>query len=130
MTGTSRIAIVLLAALAAALGIALVWMATMDDDGMMSGTTGSGMGTGFMGMMSAMGTMNTDAMQARMREVLGDSDYDAMLRHMAEHRAGMGMNYGPGAEGAMHRMMDGMMSQMGMFGPVTPSTTITPAATP
>lgn len=66
----------------------------------------------YMGMMSAMGRMDSDDMLAGMRSVLGDQDYQQMLAHMAAHRAGGAMRDDSDIDGMMHRMMDGMMQQM------------------
>ena len=66
----------------------------------------------YMGMMGAMGRMDSDDMLERMRSILGEQDYQQMLAHMAAHRAGGAMRDDAGIDGMMHRMMDGMMQQM------------------
>ncbi|MGD9933418.1 MAG: hypothetical protein AB7T37_06840 [Dehalococcoidia bacterium] len=93
------------AGLALALGIAL---ARDSDD---SVTMRPGM-NGYAGMMGALAMMDTDTMLQRMREVLGDDGYQAMLDHMQAHRNGTASEAVPGVDGMMHRLMDGMMSMM------------------
>jgi hypothetical protein len=66
----------------------------------------------YMGMMDAMGRMDSDDMLERMQSILGTEGYDAMLAHMAEHRSGTAMAPGAGMDGMMHTMMEGMMDQM------------------
>jgi len=94
-----------LAVLAIALAVAL---SSDDDDGMghMNQTNG------YMGMMQAMGNMDSDRMLADMREVLGPEGYQRMLDHMAEHRKGGHMAGNGSMDSMMHQMMDGMMQQM------------------
>jgi hypothetical protein len=65
-----------------------------------------------MGMMQAMGDMDSDRMLTGMREVLGPDRYQRMLEHIAEHRKGGSMTGSAGMDGMMHQMMDGMMQQM------------------
>jgi hypothetical protein len=60
--------------------------------------------------MQAMGNMDSDEMLARMRAILAPEGSEQMLDHMAEHRGGGGA--GPGMDGMMHQLMDGMMQQM------------------
>ncbi len=93
-------------ALAVALGVVL---ATGDDS---SNDDAHVSGNGYAGMMGAMAGMDSDAMLERMREVLGDAGYAAMLQHMADHRDGTAGSMAPGIDGMMHEMMDGMMSMM------------------
>lgn len=80
--------------------------ATSDDDHM------GRVNNDYMGMMGAMGRMDSDDMLARMHSILGEQDYQQMLAHMAAHRAGGAMGDDAGINGMMHRMMDGMMQQM------------------
>ncbi len=96
---------VAVAGLALALGIAL---ARDNDD---SPSMRPGM-NGYAGMMGAMAMMDTETMLERMREVLGDDGYQAMLDHMQAHRNGTAGDTLPGVDGMMHRLMDGMMSMM------------------
>lgn len=65
-----------------------------------------------MGMMQAMGRMDSDEMLSRMEGILGPERYQAMVTHTAEHRRGTAMTPGSGIDGMMHMMMDGMMNQM------------------
>jgi hypothetical protein len=106
--------------LSIALGVSLA----NDDDGMVDDHQAmmTGQGSGYTGMLDAMGHMDADAMHARMRAVLGEGGYAQMLQHMADHQAGEGA-VGPGMDGMMHQMMDGMMGHMGMFGTSTPTPT-------
>ena len=92
-------------ALAITLGIVLA----TDDDGAGGNHP---MGDGYAGMMGAMATMDPDEMLERMREVLGEDGYEAMLAHMQEHQAGTAGPVAPGVDGMMHEMMDGMMSML------------------
>lgn len=93
------------AGLSLALGLAL---AGDDDD---SAAMRPGM-SGYAGMMGAMAQMDSETMLQRMREVLGEDGYQAMLAHMAAHRNGTAGDTAPGIDGMMHRLMDGMMSMM------------------
>jgi hypothetical protein len=68
-------------------------------------------GNGYMGMMQAMGNMDSDQMLARMKDILGPDGYQKMLDHMAQHRQGQASG-SPSIDGMMHQMMDGMMQQM------------------
>ena len=72
---------------------------------------GSTSGHGYMGVMQAMGNMNSDQMLARMKEVLGPDAYQMMLDHMAQHRQGQAAGNST-VDGMMHQMMDGMMQEM------------------
>lgn len=98
-----------LAATVIVLAIALV-VVVGDDDG--STAMHGGITNPSMGMMRAMGSMDSDAMLTHMRDVLGNDGYQRMLKHMHEHRAGGPMAGDPGIDGMMHQMMDGMMQQM------------------
>ena len=80
-----------------------------EDDGMMTGAAASG---SYMGMMQAMGSMDSDAMLTHMREVLGEDGYQEMLQHLSAHRSGGPMTSTPKIDTLMHQMMDGMMQQM------------------
>ena len=66
----------------------------------------------YMVMMDAMGRMDSDEMLGRMEDILGPERYQAMVKHMAEHRQGTAATPGSGIDGMMHTMMDGMMNQM------------------
>jgi hypothetical protein len=66
----------------------------------------------FLGMMGAMGGLDTDDMLGHMGEVLNDEDYALMLEHMEEHREGDATGNASGVDGMMHRMMDGMLGHM------------------
>jgi putative AlgH/UPF0301 family transcriptional regulator len=65
-----------------------------------------------MGMMQAMGNMDSDRMLVAMKEVLGPEAYQRMLDHIAEHRKGGAMAGNAGMDSMMHQMMDDMMQQM------------------
>jgi hypothetical protein len=71
-------------------------------------------GSGYMGMMASFGDMNSAAMLARMKEVLGDSAYQQMLQHMQADRSGANPADDPAIDQMMHRIMDGMLGQMPM----------------
>ena len=106
MNQQAKIIIGALSALAIVLVIGLVVSLAMDDDDMdMNGNHS-------MGMMQAMGNMDSDAMLKHMREVLGEDGYQRMLGHMREHRNGVSTPSGSSVDDMMHRMMDGMMQQM------------------
>ena len=81
-----------------------------------------------MGMMQAMGDMDSDAMLVRMREVLGEDGNQRMLTHMQDHRSGMpSRGASPDVDGLMHQLMDGMMQQMpDDDGHRMPHTSVTP----
>jgi hypothetical protein len=93
-----------------ALAVALAVVLATDDDG--ADDDVHAMGNGYAGMMGAMAMMDSDAMLERMREVLGEDGYEAMLQHMQDHRDGSAGAMGPGADGMMHQLMDGMLSMM------------------
>ena len=96
-----------IAVLTVALGVALI--DGHDDDGMMMGGRGN---DNYMGMMQAMGRMESDQMLQMMRSVLGEEAFKRMQQHMAEHRGGMPSIYDNSPGGMMHQMMDGMMQRM------------------
>lgn len=102
--------LVVVVGLGVALGVAL---ATGDAEG--SNGTGHRMesdsGDGFMGMMDAMGDMDSGTFAEHMRDVLGDDGFGRMLDHMREHRDGGPMTGDP-AINDMIQMMDGMMEHM------------------
>lgn len=116
MNTTAKAVIGLLATAVIALGITLgVVIASdngdgdgvtmMDRDGMMNG------GDSFMGMMTSMGSGDSEQMLRHMRDILGEDGYERMMGHFQDH--GEGMMTGDGAlDGMMHRMMDGMMQHL------------------
>lgn len=114
-----------------------VLAATRDGgDGAGMGMMGSSpAGNDYMGMMRAMGGMDSGAMLQNMRGVLGDQAYQQMLDHFQQHRAGGPMTGNAGIDAMMHGMMDGMLQQMPMDrgnmmpgpGMMTPSASPTPA---
>ena len=111
MTSQAKVIIAGFAALSVALAIALgVALATDDgaDDALSMGRGDDG----YMGMMQAFGRMDPDEMLTMMHSVLGPDDYDEMLGHFAQHRAGTQMPHGSGIDGMMHRMMDGFFERM------------------
>ena len=69
-------------------------------------------GDGSMGMMDAMGDMDSSAFAEHMRDVLGEDGFGRMLDHMREHRAGGPMTGDPTIDDMTHRMMYGMMEHM------------------
>ena len=103
--------------LAVALGVVMV----SDHDNRMDGSMAGG--SGYAGMMGAMGTMDSGAMLQHMKEVLGDDAYARMLQHMQDHKSGAMPAMGS-VDQMMHSMMDGMMGQMGLI--PTPTATPTP----
>ncbi len=136
MSKTTRILIGLLVVAVVGLGAALGVVLAKDDDATVINGNGAMMGsasTGYLGMMQAMGAMDSDTMLARMHEVLGDDVYARMMAHMQLHQAGQGMQGDPSIDSMMHQMMDGMMSQMphdmnGLL-PVPSTTAPAPTAT-
>ncbi|TAK75794.1 MAG: hypothetical protein EPO16_08400 [Dehalococcoidia bacterium] len=128
MDTRARAIVGVLGATVIVLAVALVVVIARDDDGstaMHGGTT-----TPSMGMMRAMGNMDSDAMLTHMRDVLGNDGYQRMLKHMQGHRAGGPMAGDPAIDGMMHQMMDGMMQQMpDDSGGMMPRATGTPTAT-
>jgi hypothetical protein len=115
MNTQARIFIGGLLAAVVALGVALgIVLAT--DDGGGNGTASphvTNNGDSFMGMMSAMGAMDSDAMLQRMRDVLGEEGYQRMLTHFREHQNGTATT-NPAIDEMMHQMMDGMLQHMPM----------------
>lgn len=120
-------------ALCVALAVAL---ANSGDDGSRASNR-SGDRDAYVGMMGAMGAMDSDAMLGHMRAVLGDDAYARMLDHLDAHKQGATMVPDSDVDQMMHAMMDGMMEHLqsnggGMMGSggnrhhVTPS----PAASP
>jgi hypothetical protein len=103
------VAITVLGVATMALAVALGVVLATDDDG---NRDDHPMATGYGGMMGAMAAMDSDGMLERMREILGEDGYRAMLGHMQEHKAGAAGPMAPGVDGMMHQMMDGMMSMM------------------
>jgi hypothetical protein len=99
-----------------ALGVVLgIVLATDDGDG--NGTTSPDVtdnGDGFMGMMAAMATMDSDAMLQRMHDVLGEEGYQRMLTHFRDHQNGTATTPDSAIDQMMHQMMDGMMQHMPM----------------
>lgn len=114
MTAQTRIIAGGLLAAVVALGVVLgVVLATDDGDG--DGATSPHVtdnGDGFIGMLAAMGAMDSDTMLQHMRDVLGEDGYQRMLSHFQEHRDGGPMTGDPEVDDMMHRMMDGMMQHM------------------
>ena len=115
MKTRTTIAIGGLLAVVVGLGVALgVVLATDDAEG--SNGTGHRMdsyrGDGSMGMMDAMGDMDSGAFVEQMRDVLGEDGFGRMLDHMRQHRDGGPMTGDPAANDMTHRMMDGMMEHM------------------
>jgi len=104
----AKLIIAALTVLVVVLAIGLVVSLAMDDDEMDTNMNGNQS----MGMMQAMGDMDSDAMLGHMREVLGEDGHQRMLGHMREHRNGTAMPSGSSIDDMMHRMMDGMMQQM------------------
>lgn len=82
--------------------------------GGMSGMSGMPMNTNdpYVGMMQAMGGMNSDAMLAHMRDVLGEEGYRRMQDHWRNHRASGPMTGDPAVDEMMHQMMDSVMQRM------------------
>lgn len=95
----------------AGLGVALGIVLATDEDGDDGGRM-MGQGQGIPGMMSAMADMDSDAMLAHMKEVLGDDGYQRMRQHFQDHRSGGPMTNMTNIDEMMHAMMDGMMAEM------------------
>jgi hypothetical protein len=91
------------AILSVALGVVLI---NGDDHHVNAGNDG------YMGMMQAMGRMDSEQMLSMMRSVLGNESYQRMVDHIAEHRNGTQSTYDNSPSGMMHQMMDGMMQRM------------------
>ena len=108
----SRISIAVISILAVStvgLAVALGVVLASDDDGR---DNDHRMAAGYAGMMGAMEMMDSEAMLERMREILGEERYAAVLEHMQAHRNGTAEAHPSGVDGMMHEMMDGMMSMM------------------
>lgn len=110
MDRRARAIIAGLSAVVVALVVALFIVAANagDDDGMAD----HAMGNSYMGMMQAMGEMDSDTMLNHMREVLEQDGYQRMLQHFQDHRNGRSASGDTAVDAMMHRMMDGMMQQM------------------
>ena len=107
-----RVIIGALVGVSAALAVALaVVIATGDGDESVVGghMTGS---DSYVGMMQAMGGMDSDAMLTHMRTVLGEDGYRRMLDHWRNHSSGGPMTGNAGVDAMMHQMMDSMMQRM------------------
>ena len=102
----TRTIIGVLSAAVIGLGIALGVALADDDepDGHMMDD-----GQGFAGMMSAMASLDSDAMLAHMKEVLGEDGFNRMQDHF---RGGTPMAGMTEIDEMMHKMMDGMMAEM------------------
>lgn len=112
MNNQAKIVIGAMAALAAILAVGLA-VSLASDDGMgMGGGMSMSDANHSMGMMQAMGDMDSDAVLEHMRQVLGEDGYQRMLAHMQDHRNGGEMPSGASIDDMMHRMMDGMMQQL------------------
>lgn len=68
-------------------------------------------GDSYMGMMGAMGEMDSGDMMTHMRDMMDDETFAQMQEHMATHES-MPMTSGMSTDGMMHQMMDGMMDHM------------------
>lgn len=132
MDRRARAIIAVLSAVIVALAVALFFVAANagDDDGM---ADHGAMGNSYMGMMQAMGNMDSDAMLGHMHEVLGQDGYQRMLQHFQDHRNGRSTSGGSAVDAMMHQMMDGMMQQMpdnpGRQMPMNPALSPTSTAT-
>ena len=126
MDQRARIIIGGLGALAVILAVALVAVIATNGGGGTAMHGGVG-GSAPMGMMQAMGNMDSDAMLAHMREVLGEDGDQHMLQHFRDHLSGGPMTGDTAIDGMMHQMMDGMMQQMpDDSGHMMPRATVTP----
>lgn len=113
MTTPIRATIAALLLAVAGLGVALGIVLATDEDGDDGGRMmGQGQGQGIPGMMSAMADMDSDAMLAHMKEVLGDDGYQRMRQHFQDHGSGAPMTGMTDVDQMMHAMMDGMMAEM------------------
>ena len=138
MKTRTTIAIGGLLAVVVGLGVALgVVLATDDANDAGSVAHRMAAGDGSLGMMVAMGDMDTDGFVDHMRDVLGEDGFGRMLDHLREHQDGGLMTGGQAADDMMHRMMDGVMEHMpadkGGVMPSDPDThheTPAPRATP
>ena len=115
--GRTGIVIGVLAATVVALALSLtVVLATGDDNDDNDGVGAMRMNqAGYPGMMAAMVGRDQDAMLQHMKEALGDEAFQRMQQHLQTHRNGMPMDGDPQTDAMMHRLMDGMMSEMGML---------------
>ena len=113
MNTQAKLIIGLLVAVVAALGITVGVLAagTGGDDGNDGMATHMDTDDAYMGMMGAMGGMDSDNMLEHMREILGEDGYNRMMGHFQDHRNGT-MTGDAEVDGMMHRMMDGMMQHM------------------
>lgn len=126
---------------ASTLGLAVALTAVLatagdDDNNRSNGIMMTADMPGYAGMMGAMGSGDSDQMLERMREVLSDEHYAAMMQHLQDHRSGNPMPSNAGLDGMMHTMMDGMMGQVpgmmtsdGMMTPGARGMTPVPSAT-
>ena len=97
MTQQAKLVIVGLSLAVVSLVLVLAAVLASDDDGSMNHMGSSG--DPYMGMMQAMGQMNSDQMLDMMRPILGPDGYQRMLEHMAEHRRGGMIPHGSGVDG-------------------------------
>lgn len=109
MSNATRAIIGVLVVVVIGLAVALGFAFAMDDD---DDDDHMGNGTGFAGMMGAMGAMDSGAMLSHMRGVLGEDGFKKMQEHLRSHQAGGSMTGMPEIDQMMHRMMDGMMGAM------------------
>lgn len=112
MTAQTRIFVGGLLVAVVALGVVLGVVLATDDGNGSSMPHAMDQDDSFMGMMAAMGTMDSDAMLQHMRDVLGEDGYQRMLDHLAKHQAGGPMTGDAEVDDMMHQMMDGMMQHM------------------
>lgn len=117
MNTQAKILVGVLVVVVVGLAIAVGMMAA-DDDRDDSMLTNHMMGDdgGYVGMMGAMGRMDSDDMLRHMREVLGEDGYQRMLTHLADHKSSSPMTGNAAVDQMMHAMMDGMMQNMPMEG--------------
>lgn len=106
MITPTRTIIGVLAAAVIVLGIALGVALASDDDQDADMITDV---QGYAGMMSAMASMDSEAMLAHMKEVLGEDAFDRIEDHF---RGGTPMADMSEIDQMMHMMMDGMMAKM------------------
>lgn len=118
MNTQAKIVVAVLVVAVVALGVTVGVMAAGDGDDQDASLASHMMGndTSYVGMMGAMGSMNSDDMFKHMREVLGEDGYQRMLAHLADHRNGASMSDTAAVDQMMHTMMDGMMQNMPMGG--------------
>ena len=131
MDQRTKVIIGTLVVVSALLAAGLVVALTRDTDNGTAARMPMGMKDSYVGMMQAMGGMDSDAMLTHMQEVLGEDGYRRMLDHWASHRAGGPMTGNPGADAMMHQMMDSMMQRMPADrGRLLPLPATSPTATP